>query len=224
VQDRFYGYKHWTLEEVPRCFYVGKGLKRRPFSKSRRHRSRKWHAVVERYGLRVEVCVGPVSDELVREWEKEWIAKEGTFTKSYSHNVDINCNFTTGGDGVAGRVVSAYARERIGAAQRGKPKSQETKDKIRAALLGRKLSDATREKMSQARAGRPLSDQNRRNLWSNRKREHSPAHRKQLSLAAQDRCVSDETRAKMSAAQKGKQHRCSRCGEFGHLKPTCKVE
>jgi hypothetical protein len=25
--NRFYGYKHWTLEEIPRCFYVGKGIK-----------------------------------------------------------------------------------------------------------------------------------------------------------------------------------------------------
>lgn len=26
----FYGYKHWTLENVSRCFYVGKGLRGRP--------------------------------------------------------------------------------------------------------------------------------------------------------------------------------------------------
>jgi hypothetical protein len=28
-QRLIYGYKHWTLEEPPRCFYVGKGLKGR---------------------------------------------------------------------------------------------------------------------------------------------------------------------------------------------------
>lgn len=63
---RFYGYKHWTLEDVPRCFYVGKGLNKRPYSD---RRSKKWHAIATRYGLRVEIVCGPMTNAEVCDWE-----------------------------------------------------------------------------------------------------------------------------------------------------------
>jgi hypothetical protein len=95
--SRFYGYKHWTLEDVPRCFNVGKGVKGRANSKRRNH---KWHSVVERFGLRVEVCFGPVTNEEACAWEIEWVARENTFSTNHSHDdpSDIGCNFTLGGD------------------------------------------------------------------------------------------------------------------------------
>lgn len=98
---RFYGYKHWTLEETSRCFNVGKGLKGRADSDRRNH---KWHAIVKRYGLRVEICYGPVTNEEACTWEIDNILKEGTFTINHSHDdpIDIGCNFTKGGEGVSG--------------------------------------------------------------------------------------------------------------------------
>jgi hypothetical protein len=66
---RFYGYKHWTLEEVPRCFYVGKGIKDRAHSKDR---GKKWHAIVERLGLRVEECAGPMTNRRACTWEIQY--------------------------------------------------------------------------------------------------------------------------------------------------------
>ncbi len=57
----FFGYKHWTNEELPRCFYVGKGLSGR--SHLFRNRNHKWNAIVKRYGIRVEICVGPMTNE-----------------------------------------------------------------------------------------------------------------------------------------------------------------
>lgn len=221
--QRFYGYKHWTLEDTPRCFYVGKGLQRRPFSTSRTHRSRKWHAIVKRFGFRVEICVGPITNEEACAWEIESIVQENTYSMNYSHNgIDIACNFTKGGEGAPGRVVSISARQRIGDAQRSKPKSQETKDKLRAALIGRGLPSTTRQRMSDAKRGKPLTKENRRNLWKNRSHKFTEEHRKNLSLAASNRRASPETREKMSKALKGKRHRCSQCGELGHLRPNCK--
>lgn len=116
---KVFGYKHWTLEESPRCFYVGKGLEGRAEHSTRR--SRKWHAVVNRYGLRVEVCIGPVSDEEAIEWEIKNISLEDTFTTSYSteSGQNIRCNFTRGGDGAAGYRHTAKHKAHISNVLRG---------------------------------------------------------------------------------------------------------
>jgi hypothetical protein len=118
--DRFYGYKHWTLEDLSRCFNVGKGLKKRP--KDRYGRNHKWHAIVKRYGLHVEVCIGPMTHEEACAWEVEWVAKENTFSTNHSHDDpnDIGCNFTRGGDGSRGRIMTDIERQRHSVSMRGK--------------------------------------------------------------------------------------------------------
>ncbi len=113
MPERHYGYKHWTLEAVPRCFNVGKGLSNRPHSHAKRNH--KWHAIAKRYGLRVEICVGPVSNEEARKWEIQNIELMGTFSTCHSHeNInDINCNFTRGGEGTADYVWTEEQRIRL---------------------------------------------------------------------------------------------------------------
>jgi hypothetical protein len=140
--SEFYGYKHWTLEEPPRCFYVGKGVKSRAMQ--RRSRNHKWHAVVKRYGLRVEICAGPMTNEQACAWEVETIEKMGTFTTEHSHDSsDVGCNFTHGGDGSSGCVPTAETRAKMreshrgnatGRVNKGKSKSEAHKEAIRKAL------------------------------------------------------------------------------------------
>lgn len=110
---RFYGYKHWTLEEVPRCFYVGKGLESRP--QSSRQRNHKWYAIVKRLGIRVEVCLGPVTNEEACDWEILNIELEKTFTTNHDHNDDndIGCNLDRGGRGVVGYVWTKQQRKNV---------------------------------------------------------------------------------------------------------------
>lgn len=104
-----YGYKHWTLEEHPRCFYVGKGVLGRV--ESRGSRNHKWHAIVKRFGIRVEICVGQLDNDAACQWEIENIAAEKTFSANHDHDVnDIGCNFTIGGDGVTGRQQAVAER------------------------------------------------------------------------------------------------------------------
>lgn len=125
LDARFYCYKHWTLEETPRCFYVGKGLKYRPFHRKKKERGKKWHAIVEKYGLRVEVCIGPVTNEEACAWEIEQIRLEETFTS------DIGCNFTRGGGGTTGtKRPDVSARMRL-------PRSEEHRRKVSAAMKGK---------------------------------------------------------------------------------------
>lgn len=143
--SKFYGYMHWTLEEFPRCFYVGKGVLRR--AHSNRSRNHKWHAVVKRFGLRVEVCVGPMTNEEACAWEIKQIARWGTFSTDHSHDSDnIGCNFTHGGDGSSGCVPSVETRRKMSeshmgndggrASLIGRPKSEAHKQAIRSALKG----------------------------------------------------------------------------------------
>ncbi len=158
----FFGYKHWTLEDPPRCFNVGKGVQSR--ANSTWSRNHKWHAIVKRFGLRVEVCIGPVTNDEACAWEMENVALMGTFSRCHLHDVtdDIGCNFTMGGEGLAGwkhsnetieKMKKAHAgacrrgvgwhhsletREKSSRAQRGKPRkklSEETKQRLRTLAL-----------------------------------------------------------------------------------------
>ena len=137
---------HWTLEEVPRCFYVGKGVLSRAYS--RRSRNHKWHAIINRYGLRVEIYVGPVTNEEACKWEIKQIARWGTFSDNHSHAdpIAIGCNFTRGGDGSTGCSPSLETRLKMSESHvgndggrtslTGRPKSEAHKQAIRSALRG----------------------------------------------------------------------------------------
>lgn len=110
---KYYGYKHWTLEDPPRCFNVGKGVKGRPGSNA--NRNHKWHAIVKRLGLRAEICVGPMKHFDACSWEIENIEVMGTYSTNHSHDdlSDIGCNFTFGGEGTPGWVPSAATRVKL---------------------------------------------------------------------------------------------------------------
>ena len=141
--SKFYGYKHWTLEKQPRCFNVGKGVVKR--ANSMRSRNHKWHAIVKRYGLLVEVCIGPMTNKDACAWETKNISAMGTFSTNHSHDDpnDIGCNFTKGGDGSSGCFPSEDTRKKMsashlgntsGTALKGVPKTTAHKEAIRLAL------------------------------------------------------------------------------------------
>lgn len=160
----YYGYKHWTLEETPRCFYVGKGRKIRPYT--HQGRNHKWHAVVKRYGLRVEVCVEMTTNDEICAWEIATIALERTLSKNHSHDdsTDIGCNFTRGGNGKDECHTTAETRAKQSASQRRRFAEQGVSDVTRQKLSllfkgrtapnkGRSPSDETRARMCKASSG-----------------------------------------------------------------------
>jgi len=168
--DGFYGYKHWTLENISRCFYVGIGNKTRPYSKGK-SRSRKWRFITKTLGLKVEICIGPVSKEEICEWEKENILIEKTFTLNQTHDLsDINCNFTSGGDGggFIGHAHTTESKQKMSKKRIGKlhpmfgkkrKHSEESKKKMgRSGKLnhnyGKSLSKETKKKLSDSNRGK----------------------------------------------------------------------
>ena len=96
--NEYFGYKHFTKEKVPRCFYVGKGKIKRPYQL--KGRNKKHLNVVAKYGCNVVVCIGPASNNEICEWEKQEIEREQTY--HYSDISGIGCNFTLGGEGTPG--------------------------------------------------------------------------------------------------------------------------
>lgn len=163
--ERFHGYKHWTLEEIPRCFYVGKGRKGR--EKNHASRNHKWHAIVKRFGLRVEICIGPVTNEEACTWEIMQITNENTFTTNHLHDDlhEIKCNFTKGGDGMTGfcRPGWHHTEETKALIRKRRPSgwhhSDDSKQRISQAGLGRSVSHETREKNRQAAKRENLSSE-----------------------------------------------------------------
>ena len=63
-----------------------------------------------------------------------------------------------------GRCHTEEAKKRIGAASRGKPRSEAVKAKISASHLGMKHTQETCEKISSLKRGRPLSEDHRRKI------------------------------------------------------------
>jgi hypothetical protein len=182
------GYKHWTLEPVPRCFNVGKGGPDRPYEMASCRRNHKWCAIAKRLGLRVEICATFVcdnhahvmgekcpADEAACVWEIEWIARENTFSTNHSHDdpIDIGCNFTKGGGGTVGR----------------KPSLEET-NKRRASLKATLSIPAVKEKQRQTAKDTQREINKRFDVHVNK------------SIAAKKRGADPVWRANQSAAQK----------------------
>lgn len=145
---RFYGYKHWTLEDIPRCFYVGKGVESRPFQI--RNRNKKHNNVMKKHGRRVEVCIGPVTHEAAVKWEVEHVAIEKTY--HFDDIEGIGCNFTKGGDGSFGWRASEEIRQKMsesakrrGPTNKGFKFSKESRLKMRLAKLGKKRAPHSEE-------------------------------------------------------------------------------
>ncbi len=151
--ELFYGYKHWTLEMSPRCFNVGKGNLKRPFRKD--NRSHKWHAIVKRCGLRVEICIGPVTNEEACAWEIQNIELMGTFSTEHSHESDdIGCNFTKGGDGLSGWRHSDATRKKMSESHTGMTLPETVRKAISEANKGCFRSDVHRQRLSESNLGK----------------------------------------------------------------------
>lgn len=114
-----YVYLDWTLEDVPRCFYVGKGDDKRV---RKRDRNEFWKRVAAKYGWRREIVLATKDPKFVENKEREWIVQMGTY--HYDRSDGWGCNFTRGGD--------------IGGAHFGHPHSEATKEILRTKLRGNK--------------------------------------------------------------------------------------
>jgi hypothetical protein len=152
-----YLYRHIRLDKN-QPFYIGIGsdstYKR---ANSSKNRNKHWINIVKKASYNVEI----VLDNLT--WEEACI-KEREFIQLYGRqdcNSGILCNYTDGGEGVLGLIVSDETKEKMRLAQTGKKQSPEQIAKRVAKLkgsgnpmYGRKFSDDYKKKLSKAKLGK----------------------------------------------------------------------
>lgn len=157
----FYVYEDWTLETLPRCFYVGKGSIGR-VRQIKRNQKHTWTA--KTYGLNRVTVIMTSIESLTFECERELIEEHKTF---YKENA-FGCNFTRGGEGTSGFRQTIDARRKMSEWRKGRPghrHSEETRLKMSQAKkgrspnnLGKPVSAETRQRLSQSLKGRPKSE------------------------------------------------------------------
>jgi hypothetical protein len=93
----FFVYVDWTLENVPRTFYVGKGNKDRI---QKRERNAYWKSIAAKYGWRRDVILATKDEQFALEQEIVTIREFKTY--HYDRNDGWGCNFTRDGEGTSG--------------------------------------------------------------------------------------------------------------------------
>lgn len=174
----FYVYIH-TRNDTGEVFYVGKGKGNRAYELGR---SKHWHNIANKHGVRVE---------LVESGLQEWYAFELEVALiAYYGRKDLNLgqlvNLTDGGEGPSGFLVSEELRANARAntiAQFADPLQRE---KAKANTKAQWKDPALREKLIVASARR----------WAN------PLEREKISVASKARCMDPTHLAKMSEATK----------------------
>lgn len=194
MTNQFYTYAYLREDGTP--YYIGKGKGKRAFKK---------HAVLTPPKERILFLKRNLTEEEAFKHEIYMIAVFGR----KDINTGILYNFTDGGEGSSGKVLSDETkqkmsdyqsnrseehRKRLGESRKGSRHSKETIEKIRERKLGRKHSKDHRVKISEALKGHEVSDETRRKI--------SEANLGNISSLG--RVISEETRKKISEANKGK--------------------
>jgi len=132
--SKAYGvYVDWTLEDVSRAFYVGKGQQARVKSAKRNvHHAR----ICEKYGIRRELVLETDDPSEAPTKEVELIAAHKTYVFGEGHV--FGANYTVGGEGAPGRKYrpTPEARQRQSEAQRGKKRGPWTPEQRAARVAG----------------------------------------------------------------------------------------
>lgn len=158
-------------EAQPAPFYVGKGKPNRPYfhfweARKTTRNMRRFNIIraVEAKGgmITVDIVASEVSEPVAFTIERQLIYFYGREDQG-----GLLANHTDGGEGPAGMALEA--RQRIGNAKRGIPRSPETIEKMRQSQTGFRHSEATKKKLALLSLGK----------------KHSPEARAKMSIAIQ---------------------------------------
>lgn len=212
---QFYTYIHCKPDGTP--FYVGKGCgyrARNLSSRNPQHRN-----TVTKYG-RENILIFIFECET----EKEAFSDEVQQIKQLKSEGYQLANFTDGGEGASGRVLSEEVKSKLSSRMKG--------NKL---TLGRRHSEQSKKLMSIAasgkpssRKGKPLSEEHKRRISESNMGRPAPGKGKplseetklKLSLAKKGISFSEEHRKQMSIVRMGKPHpqkrtTCPHCGLTG---------
>lgn len=140
----YYTYIHRRADDY-RIFYVGKGLKRRPYST---WRSNYWHNVANKHGYIVQVLCAFDN-------EQDAIDHEVFLIKYFRSLNQPLVNHTDGGEGRSG-IFNSESQMGSKNHRFGKPMHPNTKDALLKAITNRKLSEKTKALIGSKSKGRNL--------------------------------------------------------------------
>ena len=181
VNKRYFVYLDWTLEVVPRVFYVGKGIEARTLNLVR---NQVHTNIAQKHGLRREVIMGTTDERFALLLEELLVEKH----KTYMHGGEgwWGANLTLGGDNspmkdpiVAtkvsqskmGHLTSEETRRKIGESVRKAQALPGVQAKMKAASLHRHHSPETKAKMSLTHQHRtPISEETRQLMCESAKK------------------------------------------------------
>lgn len=151
-----YVYIHRRNDDLS-IFYVGKGKKRRAWS--RQGRNVWWHRIVAKYGHQVEIVKDKIDEKEALELEIETISK--------FRNVFKLTNLVDGGGGTTGWKHSDEAKDKISAFNKGKKMSAQEIAFLIKRSTGKKYTAEQRQRMSDAKRGKPrgpLAEETKRKI------------------------------------------------------------
>jgi len=146
--NNYYIYIHIRKDKnIP--FYLGKGRDKRAWFFYQRNSL--WHRINKKHGTEVKILLKNLSEE-------EAFVKEKELINLYKKLGFLQANFTNGGEGASGRILSLESLKKLSESQkkrtnhkRGFRLSEETKIKISKAKKGCKLSKEHKEKIRKAK-------------------------------------------------------------------------
>lgn len=152
--DKFFNYVD-VIIETNQPVYVGKGSGAR--ARHKRARNLKHEHVCKKYKIIRQIVFSSNEENDVLLNEKKLINELQTF----SSKNNLGCNFTLGGEGTSGHVISAEERIKRSVRQSGEnniSKLESVRRKISASLKGKKFSTQRKKNISNALSGRIQSD------------------------------------------------------------------
>lgn len=216
-EKQFYVYEHWR-SDTNECFYVGKGHGNRAWD-MRRRKGHHQHIAEKLKSTGHSVDVRLFATGL---GEQEALDVEVQRIAYWRANGARLANVTAGGEGVVGLrhseqtkqllrtrraqqkiVCSPETREKIAAAQRGKPRGPNPLHA--AAIRGRKHSPEAVAKIAAALSGHSCSERCKEVAGARyRGQQLSASHRAKLSASHVGNRPTEDTRRKMAEAQRSR--------------------
>jgi len=151
----FHTYIDWTLEEVPRPFYVGKGNDGRTRNPERNQKHRH---VRKKFGFRREIAFSSIDEKECFVEEIRLIRELHTYVHDEVADAEIACNFTYGGDGASGWVPTPEQRQNMSKAQKRLHEKRPDLAKAQSELMTKLMSDPAHAKKVSDGVKRGLSD------------------------------------------------------------------
>lgn len=172
-----YVYRH-IRHDKNEPFYIGIGIDQKYHRAGERtRRNDLWKKIVSKTSYDIEIIIDNIDYEYAKVKEIEFIALYGRII----NNTGTLANFSTGGEGGNGHIVSEETRLKMSLAQKGRKKSPEQIEKTRKSKIGIKMPPRTKEhqaKLDASKIGRPRSEETKKKLSIANIGKISPRRRK----------------------------------------------